>query len=192
MNYLAHAYFSGGNEELLVGNFIADHLRGNDFSHLPEGVVEGIRLHRRIDTFTDAHPAFKRAKRVFYNGFEKHSGILVDIYFDHLLGATFETYSPIPLQAFSLQVYGVYNQHSHLLPTGSSRFLEYVMRNDIYHAYSKVEGIRQVLFHLSQRIRHNVRLHESMALFDGSREELGAYFSEFMNDALLEFPVKAS
>ena len=187
MNYLAHAYLSGSNDALLVGNFIADHLRGNDFSAFPAGVIEGIKLHRQIDTFTDAHPEFKQAKRLFYEGYEKHSGILVDIYFDHLLGKYFDRFSPLGLAAFSQQVYRVYTSHSELLPTGSSRFLDYVIRNNIYHAYSEPEGISTVLFHLSQRIRHNVNLHESMLLFNAHQDTMKLHFERFMNDIVTEF-----
>jgi acyl carrier protein phosphodiesterase len=35
MNYLAHALFSNNEPNLLIGNFIADHLRGNDFTNYP-------------------------------------------------------------------------------------------------------------------------------------------------------------
>ena len=83
MNYLAHAFLSNNDRDLLIGNFIADHLRGNDFKdHKPE-IIEGIYMHRKIDTFTDSHPNFKASKRLFYNGYERYSGILIDIYFDY-------------------------------------------------------------------------------------------------------------
>ena len=49
MNYLAHAYFSNEDEGLLVGNFMADHIRGNHFEHLNEEIKKGIYLHRAIE-----------------------------------------------------------------------------------------------------------------------------------------------
>lgn len=189
MNYLAHAFLSGNNPQLLVGNFIADHLRGNDFSAYPAGVVEGIKLHRRIDAFTDAHPEFKAAKRLFYQGFEKHSGILVDIYFDHLLASRFGNYSRTSLPDFSKNVYTVYTHHHHLLPTGSQRFLDYVIKNNIYHSYASLQGIERVLFHLSQRIRHGVQLHDSVPLFSAQLPILQEYFAVFFSDAMQEFGV---
>lgn len=65
MNYLAHALLSNNNKGLLIGNFIADHIRGNDFKNFPEEVIKGILLHRRIDTFTDSHPEFKKVNVCF-------------------------------------------------------------------------------------------------------------------------------
>ena len=189
MNYLAHAFLSNNQAHLLVGNFIADHLRGNDFKHLPSEIIAGIHLHRKIDTFTDSHSEFKKAKRIFYVGFEKHSGILVDIYFDHLLAKNFEDYSKISLTDFSSQVYTIYSNHQHLLPQSSARFLEYVIKNNIYHTYSKSIGIETVLFHLSNRIKHQVKLDESLELFHQNELKLQDGFKIFFNEALEQFMV---
>ncbi len=183
MNYLAHAFLSGNNHDLLVGNFIADHLRGNRFTNFSPAIIEGIYHHRRIDTFTDAHPAFKASKRQFYDGFERYSGILIDIYFDYFLARDFEEHSMIPLNQFSEEVYTVYQQSRELLPQSSSRFLDYVIKNNIYSAYSTLPGIEQVLTHLSHRISHGVRLQDSLATFRQNETELQANFHVFFKEA---------
>lgn len=187
MNYLAHAFLSNNNTDLLIGNFIADHLRGNNFSGYSPQVIEGVYLHRRIDAFTDAHAEFKKSKRVFYNGFERYSGVLVDIYFDHLLAKNFSMYSETPLKEFSENVYKIYSAHEYLLPKTSSGFLEYVIKNNIYTAYASITGIEKVLFHLSHRIQHKAHLHESVCLFKEHEAELQGYFTSFFKDAVQEF-----
>lgn len=187
MNYLAHAYLSNNNEGLLLGNFIADHIKGNNFEHLSNDIKLGIALHRQIDSFTDSHALFKQSKRLFYNGFEKYSGVLVDIYFDHFLASNFEQYSPVKLPDFTQNVYGVYQKNIHLLPDSSARFLGYVLKNNIYTAYSKIEGIEKVLFHLSQRINHGIMLNNSIQLFTSHRAELLQNFEAFMMDIRKEF-----
>ncbi len=58
MNFLAHLYLSGNSEELLIGSFIADAVKGSNFEGYHPQVVKGIKLHRCIDTFTDSHPVF--------------------------------------------------------------------------------------------------------------------------------------
>lgn len=190
MNYLAHAYFSNEDEGLLVGNFMADHIRGNHFEHLNDEIKKGIYLHRAIDTFTDEHPAFKKSKRVFYNGYEKYSGILVDIYLDHFLASNFERYSPTPLHDFSTQVYAVYDKNRHVLPQTSNGFLNYVLQNNIYSAYAQMEGIERVLFHLSKRIGHPVDLDKSVDLYTQNRTALEELFEQFFTDAIKEFKIK--
>lgn len=187
MNYLAHAYLSRNNTELLVGNFIADHVRGNRFEDYSAGITDGIQLHRQIDTFTDSHERFREAKRVFYNGFERYSGVLVDIFFDHLLARNFAQYSTESLPLFSARVYAVYQAHSHVLPEHSRHFLSYVLRNDVYTAYASLEGIERVLFHLSQRINKQVQLHDAVKVFHQSEKQLEALFRLFFADALQQF-----
>jgi len=182
VNYLAHAFLSKENEELLVGNFIADHIRGNNFTNYSKGIVEGIQLHRQIDAFTDSHELFKLSKRVFYNGFEKHSGILVDIYFDHLLAKNFEQYHPQNLNQFSEKVYSVYSEFEILMPDSSRRFLNYVRTNNIYFNYSTLEGIETVLKHLSHRIAHGIELQLSLENFKKNETELQNNFLLFMED----------
>ncbi len=187
MNYLAHAFLSNNDRDLLIGNFIADHLRGNDFKDHKPKIIEGIYMHRKIDTFTDSHPNFKASKRLFYNGYERYSGILIDIYFDHLLAKNFSNYSSEPLKEFCDKVYKVYTQNQNLLPKSSANFLDYVLKNNIYYEYSSLEGIERVLFHLSHRIKHEVMLNESVVLFKENERALEENFSVFFNDALKEF-----
>lgn len=187
MNYLAHAYLSNNDKDLLIGNFIADHVRGNEFSEFSEKIIEGIRLHRRIDTFTDAHPEFKKSKRLFYDGFEKYSGVLVDIYFDHLLAKNFDQHSKTNLESFSRNVYQIYIAHQHLIPQSSSRFLEYVISNNVYHAYADINGIERVLNHLSHRIKHKAQLDQSVSLFKQHEAELQFNFDHFLIDLKSEF-----
>ena len=56
LNYLAHQVLSFKNPNLMIGNFIADSIQGNRFDGLNEDIIKGIKLHRKIDTFTDSQP----------------------------------------------------------------------------------------------------------------------------------------
>lgn len=53
MNFLAHAHLSGENEDILFGNFVADAVKGNEVMNFEGDIRQGIRLHRKIDVFTD-------------------------------------------------------------------------------------------------------------------------------------------
>ena len=54
MNYLAHAFLSFQQPDILVGNMISDFVKGKSkFTYTP-GIQKGIMLHRAIDQFTDA------------------------------------------------------------------------------------------------------------------------------------------
>ncbi|MDP3556581.1 MAG: ACP phosphodiesterase [Bacteroidota bacterium] len=187
MNYLAHAFLSNNDDNLLIGNFIADHLRGNNFKNYPTEIINGIYLHRKIDSFTDNHLSFKASKRLFYGNYERYSGILIDIYFDYFLAKKFTKYSNTSLKEFCEIVYTTYSNNQHYLPQSSSRFLEYVIKNNIYSAYSSLEGIEKVLFHLSHRIQHGVMLNESISIFKEHELALESNFDLLFNDAVNEF-----
>ena len=66
MNFLAHTYLSCSNEDLLVGNFLADFMKNKDIESLPSNILKGIDLHRKIDSFTDSHPAVKEVNKRFH------------------------------------------------------------------------------------------------------------------------------
>ncbi len=184
MNYLAHAFLSFNNEPITVGNFIADHIKLADAGHLPPEIKQGVLLHRRIDYFTDTHPLFIKSKRNFYDGFERYSGVLVDIYYDYLLAKNFDKFSEVKLDVFTENIYSVLqNNTQHLLET-SKGFLNYVLQNNTFYEYSKIEGIELVLKHLSYRINHGIFLNESVPLFLQYEKSIEEDFLEFFEDLI--------
>ena len=56
MNFLGHLYLSGNEPLVIVGNFMADAVKGRDCTHLHPDVQRGIALHRAIDSVTMAPP----------------------------------------------------------------------------------------------------------------------------------------
>lgn len=186
MNYLAHSLLSFNNEPIIVGNFIADHIKMAQAEGLPNEIIEGIKIHRKIDSYTDSHPLFIKHKRHFYNGFERYSGVLLDIYFDYLLAKNFNQFSEVGLSEYTQNIYSVLQRNHHHLPVSSQRFLEYVLQNNTFFEYSKIEGIELVLKHLSYRINHGVWLNQSVPLFLEQEEKIEADFIDFMNDLMSE------
>lgn len=152
MNYLAHAFLSGRNRELLVGNFIADGLRGNNFEGLSPGIISGIYLHRFIDSFTDDHPVNVEARRLLQPVAGKFAGVVLDIFYDHLLAVNWHAYSADHLKTFVSWCYGVIEDHEHLLPPRSAQMFPYMREGDWLFNYSREEGIMRSLRGLSVRI----------------------------------------
>lgn len=184
MNYLAHAFLSFNNEHITIGNFIADHIKMADAEKLPAEIKKGVLLHRRIDYFTDTHPVFVKSKRHFYDGFERYSGILVDIYYDYILAKNFERFSDVGLKPFTQNIYSLLENNKEHLPVSSIGFLDYVKKNNTFFEYSKIEGIELVLKHLSYRINHGVFLNESLPLFLENEKAIEEDFFGFMEDLI--------
>lgn len=69
----------------MVGNFLGDFVKGTELSHLDKEHQHGVKLHRRIDSFTDHHESIKSLREHFPKELRRMSGIVIDIHFDHLL-----------------------------------------------------------------------------------------------------------
>ena len=79
MNYLAHIYLSGESDEIIVGNFIGDFVKGNKYQKYPEKVAFGIQMHRSIDMFTDQHPDVREFVNILKPGYGRYAGIVADV-----------------------------------------------------------------------------------------------------------------
>ena len=81
-NELLGTYFSFWkvNPNVMIGNFIADSIKGSKYSSYPSEIQKGILLHRQIDTMTDAHPAFRKSTKRLHKNYGHYSGIIVDIF----------------------------------------------------------------------------------------------------------------
>jgi len=101
MNFLAHAVLAGPDTALRVGGLMGDFIRGPLPGRLPLQIAAGVELHRRIDGFTDAHPAFRRScARV--GPLRRHcAGVMVDMFCDHFLASHWARFSDEPLDAFA-------------------------------------------------------------------------------------------
>lgn len=183
MNYLAHSYLSFHQEEIIVGNFIADSVIGNQYSHLPDNIIKGILLHRKIDAFTDAHPLFIQSKRRFVPYFDKYSSILTDIIYDHLLATNFSRYCKNDLDIYSKQIYSIIQKKLEYLPENGKRFYDYMTQNHILYNYQFVDGIKTVLEHFSShRIKNRHQLADSIPILMDYYDLFQAEFAEFFEE----------
>lgn len=180
MNFLAHAYLSGTDENIIVGNFIADHVKGKAIERYAEEIKAGIRLHRWIDTFTDNHAIVRESIVRLRKDFGKYSGVIVDMYYDHFLAKHWNNYSPHPLKSFTSQIYQVMMKHFFLLPPKTRRILPYMMADDWLAGYARLEGLQMALAGMSRRTRFNSNMeHAVEALlrnYDLFYEDFRAFF----------------
>lgn len=182
MNYLAHSYLSFQNPDLIVGNFIADSVRGNHFEGLTEDIIKGITLHRKIDSFTDSHPIFLTSKHRFSKDFDKYSGALMDIIYDHYLAKNFHLYSNVALQEYVDGIYSLLDKNMDYLPEPAKRFYSYMTDRNILFHYSSIEGIETVLTHLSHRIRNRFELQLAIPILEKHYTEIEEEFFIFFDD----------
>jgi acyl carrier protein phosphodiesterase len=145
MNYLAHLFLSGDDEQTMVGNFIGDYVKGSDWVKYPDKIRNGILIHRQIDTFTDAHKNFREAKLLFRPEFGLYSGIVVDFLYDHFLATNWNNYSDLTLRTFAKQSHAVLLKNFMLLPVRVQGFLPFLIQNRRLESYATTSGIVQAL-----------------------------------------------
>ena len=179
MNFLAHLFLSGNNEGHLIGNFIADEVKGKSYLNFPEPIIQGILMHRKIDTFTDHHPIVKEAKGVVQKEYGKFSGIVIDIYFDHLLAVNWERYSNETLRSYTYKIYELLQAHKDMMPLDSQRFCHYMLEYDIFYNYSKAAGVERVFEGLAGRAAFKSGMESAGALLQEKFSVFDGYFNAF-------------
>ncbi|MEP0711905.1 ACP phosphodiesterase [Algoriphagus sp.] len=153
MNYLAHAYLSFGQDEVLVGNFIGDFVKGKMIKTYPVDVQHGIMLHREIDKFTDTHPLVRAGQSYLREKYRLYSTVITDIYFDYFLAKNWKRYSDIPLEAFVQNTFATLNHHRILFPPRFSAMFQWMEKDNWLIKYREMDGIRQTLTGMSRRTR---------------------------------------
>jgi acyl carrier protein phosphodiesterase len=182
LNFLAHTYLSGCNEEIIVGNFMGDYVKGKNYNMFPDLVRKGILIHRDIDTYTDMHAITRRSKLRIASRYHKYAGIIIDIFYDHFLASLWDDFSSLPLQDFVNRTYDLLKRNYKVLPDAIKRWFPTFLENNWMMAYQSVEGIELVL----ERMAANTSLpnHAGYAV-----EVLSDRYDSFKNDFLEFFPL---
>ena len=182
MNFLAHAYLSFGQEEILVGNFIADFVRGKELENYPKKVQLGIQLHRAIDTYTDSHPLVKQVQSFLIPRFGHYSRVISDVFFDYFLAKNWKNYSDTPLEQFSLDSYRTLSTSPIEFPEAFRRMFHWMQAQNWLYAYREEAGIQAALDGLSRRARFDSKMNESTQVLWEKEEEIEAIFFSFFED----------
>ncbi len=164
----------------MIGNLIADHIRGNKFTHFSEEIQKGIQLHRKIDTFTDTHEIVRKSKRRLHERYGHYDGVIIDIFYDHFLAKNWHLYSQIPLDIYTQGVYKLLSDNKEILPKKTQDILPYMIAYDWLYNYQFLEGMQQVLNGLNKRTKGVSKM--NLAL-----EDLKIYNTELENDFFLFF-----
>lgn len=151
MNFLAHLYLSGNDEEIRIGNFIADGVRGKNFSNFSPKIQYGIRLHRAIDTFTDQHRVFRKHCKLLSPYHGHYSRVIMDVVYDHFLASNWEQFHNQPLSDFATQFYHEVKHKQHVFPDKMQTLIHAMEKQNWLVQYQSIGGLKNILFHMSKR-----------------------------------------
>ena len=180
MNFLAHLYLSKNNPNIMIGNFIADHIKGNNYEGFSKEIQQGIFLHRAIDTYTDAHALVRKSKRRLHKRYGHYGGVIIDIFYDYFLAKNWAKYSEIPFDIFTDAVNKMFSEVSDDLPIKSQEFIKYMIAYNLLFNYQFEEGIEKVLNGMNQRTKGKSKMNLAI-------EDLKELNKEFEEDFMLFF-----
>ena len=150
MNVLAHIYLSGDSDEIIIGNYLGDYVKGKDYLNYPDQIRKGIIIHRHIDAFTDRHPVVHRSKLYFTRKYHKYSGVVTDILYDHFLTKEWNLFSRKPIESVTYNFYMAMVNNFEILPAKVKEMIPSFIINNWIESYQTIGGIRRVLKTLSR------------------------------------------
>jgi acyl carrier protein phosphodiesterase len=181
MNFLAHAYLSFGEKEILVGNMISDFVKGKAQHDFIPGIRKGIIHHRLIDDFTDNHIAVRKAKEVFKADYRLYSSPLVDIVFDHFVAKDAKLFNT-GLKNFTENIYQILEDYAAHLPERFIPVFGYMKTENWLLGYQQKAGIEKSLRGLVRRATYLNDAEMAITLFNQHYSELEDCYGKFIED----------
>jgi len=183
MNFLAHFLLSDNDEDLRLGNLLGDVVKGRveryDHPGVSERMRTGIRLHRAIDSFSDTHAVVRRSKQRIAGRYGRLSGVIVDVYYDHVLAREWRTHGEGELAAFADDVYGTLRGNLARL-TGEVHPLVHAMtRGGWLAGYADIDNIDRALRGMARRARVAAGIGTAAEELARDYDEVAEDFAEF-------------
>jgi len=184
MNFLAHLFLSCDNEDLLIGNFIADFIRNHEVENYSESIQKGIVLHRQIDTYTDTHPIVKQGVHRLQPFHSKYAPVVIDIIFDHLLANNWSRYSGQSLDDFAKYIYEILNDRMGELPKKLQKRLPEMIEGNWLQAYGTKEGMLFTFKKMDERTSFPSNFSKAMDHLELDFEAYNSEFNQFFPEVI--------
>jgi acyl carrier protein phosphodiesterase len=184
VNYLAHLLIADRLEACPLGTLMGDHVKGPLDGRLTPEIRTAVALHRRVDGYTDGHPAFRHSKRRLSPRFGHYAAILVDVFYDHCLALRWNEHSEEPLDRFAGRVYAVLRQRREQAPEALRPLIDGMRRVDLLTAYREPRGVERALGNISRRLTRSNSLHRALPDLEAHRVGLDADFATFFPELL--------
>ena len=179
MNWLAHLYLSEPTAAYRIGNLLPDILPAAELRAMPAEFAAGIRCHRLIDAFTDAHPVVRGSIARLGPEYRRVGGIVVDVFYDHFLAADWEKYSAVRLEDFAGEFYRSVEMLGDRLSANTLAGFRRMSTENWLCSYREVEGVHIALQRIERRMRRPVKLAAAAEFLRTDHENLRDDFREF-------------
>jgi len=180
MNFLAHMYLSGYESDIIAGNFAADFLRTSQTRLLPEGIRQGIHLHRKIDSFTDSHEKFRDSVALLRPTQGKYAPVIADILYDHYLSRHWSDFSQEPLEIFSNRIYKALDEQAGHLPEKVRYIIPRMIEDDFLLSCKNETRLYKTFERLGKRARFPHSFHKAIDDLNQHYPAFEMHFRQFL------------
>jgi acyl carrier protein phosphodiesterase len=181
MNFLFHMLLSGADEQLLVGNFMGDFVKGPLLERFEPRIRQGVILHRQIDSYAERHPLYRHSRQRLAAEYGRYRGVMVDIFFDYYLANDWDAWCDESFSDYLTRTHAVVERHHPALPEALQRVAPIIFE-ELLPSYATVAGIGSALSRLSRRLTRANPLHggerELIRLHDELRYDFRAFAPE--------------
>jgi len=188
MNFLAHLHIASVTNSSFLGNFLGDFVKGNPDDQFNAQIVQGIRLHRFVDSYTDQHALIKSAKSLFPEQLRRFSPIALDMFWDHCLSKHWSDFASSSLVDFcqqaQLQIANESQVEESDLPVRFQRVSQLAWQNKWFERYSEIETINFALQKMALRSTRMAPLAETGETLLANYELLSKQFFVLYPDVL--------
>ncbi len=183
MNFLAHAFLAGDAEADRIGGLMGDFVKGPLPAGLPPPLASGVALHRAIDSFADRHPAFIASRARISPLRRRVGGVLVDLFYDHLLARDWADYCAEPLDDYAVRLYAELDANTALLPERAREIADLMCRYNWLGSYRNVDAVgraidRMAIHRLSRANPLGGGIEEFLADSDGFENDFRAFLPD--------------
>ncbi|WP_085246700.1 acyl carrier protein phosphodiesterase [Gilliamella mensalis] len=152
MNILAHLHLAMLAGSSLIGNTVADFVKGDPYVMYDRDIADGIMLHRKVDSLTDSLFEVKQAKLLFRKLHQRVAPITLDIVWDHFLSKHWPDYGLLPSVAQFNQVTKVYIQpYISAYPADYQNFMNAMWQGSWLENYASIDFVGDVLGGMANR-----------------------------------------
>lgn len=183
MNFLGHAYIARNYPELIAGNFGGDSYKGNldNFDHLPKHILDGIKLHRFIDHFTDhSEHIILAGKHLQENGIRRIAFIATDILVDYYLAGNWKDYSDLSYDEFLEFVYTSTDQNLEYMDDEFHLLFSRIKKYGWMKDYESETGMRKIFRQFSKRIGFENDLQKCFEMYLNEQKTFDQHFKNFL------------
>ncbi len=182
MNFLAHCLLAHPGDGFVAGGILGDFVKGPIPESLPVELRAGVRLHRRIDTYSNQLPALKDSARRFPRPLRRVAPVLLDIVADHCLALSWRHRGIGELGDFTAGVYAALARYRDCVPARGAMFVQRMVETDLLARYTDRATIQRAMEHVLERLRLRPLAEHLPGVLEKSlpllNEDFGVYYPQ--------------